>query len=86
MSDQATRTVLGPSSNASPKVWESYEIVQPTRVFSAPSEHSQLIANVEPGTQVNVVDSRNGWLEIRSKHGRPPGFIQKTAAIRIGQN
>ena len=80
------RTVLGPSSNASPKVWESYEIVQPTRVFSAPSEHSQLIANVEPGTQVNVVDSRNGWLEIRSKHGRPPGFIQKTAAIRIGQN
>jgi len=66
--------------------WQSYEIVQPTRVFSAPSEHSQLIANVEPGTQVNVVDSRNGWLEIRSKHGRPPGFIQKTAAIRIGQN
>lgn len=66
--------------------WESYEIVQPTRVFSAPSEHSQLVANVEPGTQVNVVDSRNGWLEIRSKHGRPPGFIKKTAAIRIGQN
>ena len=56
--------------------WESYEIVQPTRVFSAPSEHSQLVANVEPGTQVNVVDSRNGWLEIRSKHGRPPGFIE----------
>jgi hypothetical protein len=35
---------------------------------------------------VNVVDSRNGWLEIRSKYGRPPGFIPKTAAIRIGQN
>ena len=66
--------------------WESYEIIQPTRVFSAPSEHSQLVANVEPGTQVNVVNSRNGWLEIRSKHGRPPGFIQKTAAVRIGQN
>jgi hypothetical protein len=66
--------------------WESYEIVQATRVFSAPSEHAQLIANIEPGTQVNVVDSRNGWLEIRSKYGRPPGFIPKTAAIRIGQN
>jgi hypothetical protein len=74
------------SSKASPTTWESYEIIQPTRVFSAPSEHSQLVANVEPGTQVNVVDSRNGWLEIRSKHGRPPGFIQKTAAVRIGQN
>ena len=66
--------------------WESYEIVQATRVFSAPSEHAQLIANIEPGTQVNVVDSRNGWLEIRSKYGRPPGFIPKAAAIRIGQN
>ena len=84
-SEKAT-TAIAPSGKASPTVWESYEIVQPTRVFSAPSEHSQLVANVEPGMQVNVVDSRNGWLEIRSKHGRPPGFIQKTAAIRIGQN
>jgi hypothetical protein len=81
-SDKGTTASVKPSSAS----WESYEIIQPTRVFSAPSEHSQLVANVEPGTQVNVVDSRNGWLEIRSKHGRPPGFIQKTAAIRIGQN
>jgi hypothetical protein len=78
-------TAIASSGKASSTAWESYEIVQPTRVFSAPSEHSQLVANVEPGTQVNVVDSRNGWLEIRSKHGRPPGFIQKTAAKRIGQ-
>ena len=84
-SEKATTTIAS-SGKASSTAWESYEIVQPTRVFSAPSEHSQLLANVEPGTQVNVVDSRNGWLEIRSKHGRPPGFIQKTAAIRIGQN
>jgi hypothetical protein len=85
-SEQPTTIAVAPSGKASPTVWESYEVVQATRVFSAPSEHSQLVANVEPGTQVNVVDSRNGWLEIRSKHGRPPGFIQKTAAIRIGQN
>jgi len=83
-SEKATTTIAS-SGKASSTAWESYEIVQPTRVFSAPSEHSQLVANVEPGTQVNVVDSRNGWLEIRSKHGRPPGFIQKTAAKRIGQ-
>jgi hypothetical protein len=81
-SEKGTTASVKPSSAS----WESYEIIQPTRVFSAPSEHSQLVANVEPGTQVNVVDSRNGWLEIRSKHGRPPGFIQKNAAKRIGQN
>src|SRR5262245_49633715 len=83
---EKTTTDIAAAGKPVATAWESYEIVQPTRVFSAPSEHSQLIANVEPGTQVNVVDSRNGWLEIRSKHGRPPGFIQKTAAIRIGQN
>jgi uncharacterized protein YgiM (DUF1202 family) len=83
---EKTTTDIAAAGKPVARAWESYEIVQPTRVFSAPSEHSQLVANVEPGTQVNVVDSRNGWLEIRSKHGRPPGFIQKTAAIRIGQN
>jgi hypothetical protein len=81
-SEKATTASEKPSATRP----ESYEIVQATRVFSAPSEHAQLIANIEPGTQVNVVDSRNGWLEIRSKYGRPPGFIPKAAAIRIGQN
>lgn len=66
--------------------WGSYQIVRPTRVFSEPRDDSQLIANVEPGLQVNVVDTRDGWLEIRSKHGRPPGFIRKEAAVRIGRN
>jgi hypothetical protein len=81
-SERATTASVKPSSAS----WASYEIIQPTRVFSAPRADSQLIANIEPGTQVNVVDSRDGWLEIRSKHGRPPGFIPKAAAKRIGQN
>jgi hypothetical protein len=76
-------TTVTASGRAFPVTWESYEVIQPTRVFSAPREDSQLVAKVEPGTRVNVVDSRNGWLEIRSKHGRPPGFIPRTAATRI---
>jgi hypothetical protein len=79
-------TTIAASGKSSSLNWESYEVIQPTRVFSAPRADSQLVANVEPGTQVNVVDSRNGWLEIRSKHGRPPGFIPKAAAKRIEQN
>jgi hypothetical protein len=84
-SEKAT-TAIAASGKPSLTAWESYEIIRPTRVFSAPREDSQLVANVEPGTQVNVVDSRNGWLEIRSKHGRPPGFIPKASAVRIRQN
>jgi hypothetical protein len=83
--EKATPAVLS-SGKSSSMTWESYEVIQPTRVFSAPRVDSQLIANIEPGTEVNVVDSRDGWLEIRSKHGRPPGFIRKDAAVRIGSN
>jgi hypothetical protein len=83
--EKVTAAVLS-SGKPSAMAWESYEVIQPTRVFSAPRADSQLIANIEPGTHVNVVDSRDGWLEIRSKHGRPPGFIRKDAAIRIGSN
>jgi hypothetical protein len=64
----------------------TYEIKRPTRVYSGPSEETQLIANVEPGMMINVVDAQNGWLEIQSKYGRPPGFIKRDAAAPAGQN
>ena len=63
-----------------PTRWESYEIVQATRVFSAPSEHAQLIANIEPGTQVNVVDSRNGWLEIQIQVRSPARLYTESSS------
>jgi hypothetical protein len=64
----------------------TYKITRATQIYSEPSDTSQLIANVKPGMKINVVDSRNGWLEIRSKHGRPPGFVRQAAAVRIDQN
>lgn len=85
-SEKATATTIAAYRQPASTVSQSYEVIQPTRVFSAPRADSQLIANIEPGTQVNVVGSLDGWLEIRSKHGRPPGFIPKNAAIRIGPN
>jgi hypothetical protein len=32
---------------------------------------------------VSVVNRRDGWLEIHSKHGRPPGFIRTEVAARV---
>jgi len=34
--------------------------------------------------KVSVVNSRDGWLEIQSKHGRPPRFIRRDVAARVG--
>ena len=83
----------GPASEANeiPKqirrrVQGTFKITRSTQVYSEPSDTSRLIANIKPGIKINVVDSRDGWLEIRSKHGRPPGFVRQTAAVRIDQN
>ncbi len=68
------------------RVQGTYKISRSTQVYREPSDTSRLIANIKPGIKINVVDSRDGWLEIRSKHGRPPGFVRQTAAVRIDQN
>ena len=68
------------------RVQGTFKITRSTQVYSEPSDTSRLIANIKPGIKINVVDSRDGWLEIRSKHGRPPGFVRQTAAVRIDQN
>jgi hypothetical protein len=75
-----------PAPKVSPRLRGAFQTVRPAPVFSEPSENSALIAKLERGIKLNVVDSRDGWLEIRSKHGRPPGFIRQEAAVRIGSN
>ena len=68
---------------SAPRVQGTFETIRSTAVYSARSGNSALVATIERGTKLNVVDSRNGWLEIRSKHGRPPGFIREETAVRI---
>ncbi|HZA54122.1 MAG TPA: hypothetical protein VE616_07720 [Candidatus Udaeobacter sp.] len=64
----------------------TFETARPTQIYSGPSENSALITSIGKGVKLNVVDSRDGWLEIRSKHGRPPGFIRQEAAVKVAQN
>lgn len=71
------------AAQSTPGIWGKYEVVQPTQVYSEATEGSETLASLVPGIKVNVVDGRNGWLEIRSKHGRPPGFIKKEAVARV---
>ena len=84
--EQRAEPVSKPPINATPRVRGAFQTVSPTQVFSGPSEDSAFITDIGKGTKVNVVDLRDGWLEIRSKHGRPPGFIRQDAAERIGSN
>ncbi|MFQ5683469.1 MAG: hypothetical protein ACE5HC_09385 [Candidatus Binatia bacterium] len=62
--------------------WGLYEVLQPTLVYRKPGEESQKVARISAGMKVNVVEVHGDWLEIRSKYGRPPGFIKKNSAVK----
>lgn len=62
-----------------------YETTQPTAVYENPSSSSRVISQIGRGTRINVVSSTGDWLEVRSKHGNPPGYVRSGDARRIAQ-
>jgi hypothetical protein len=62
-----------------------YETVRPTTVFEQPATSSRILSRISKGTQVTAVRSAGDWLEIRSKHGNPPGYIRADDATLIGR-
>jgi Bacterial SH3 domain len=58
-----------------------YQTVRSTSVFEEPSAASRKVGSIPNGTKVRVVGSAGDWLEVRSKSGRPPGFIRQDDAV-----
>ncbi len=63
----------------------TYEILQATALYEKPSESSRKIATIEQRVRVLVVGSVGDWLEVRSKHGNPPGYIRRDDAMFVGK-
>ena len=74
---EATRVA---DQNLSPET-RFYETVRSTSVFEEPSASSRKVGSIPNGTKVRVVGSTGDWLEVRSKSGRPPGFIRQDDAV-----
>lgn len=53
-----------------------YQTTRSASVYEEPSGSARVVMQIARGTQVTVVRSTGDWLEIRSKHGNPPGFIR----------
>jgi hypothetical protein len=80
----AARTAepLPPPSTSSRRSAEAgtYETLRPATVYEEPSNSARAVAQIGKGTEVTVVRSVGEWLEIRSKHGKPPGYIRSDDA------
>ncbi len=66
--------------NPSPQT-RFYQTVRSTSVFEEPSASSRKVGSISNGSRVRVVGSTGDWLEVRSKQGRPPGFIRRDDAV-----
>ena len=62
-----------------------YETVRATSVYEEPSGSARVLSQIDKGTRVTVVRSMNGWLEVRSKQGNPPGFIRSDDAALVSR-
>lgn len=60
-----------------------YETIRDTPVYEEPSESSRQVASIQKGMRARVIGSAGDWLEVRSKHGRPPGFIRREDAMFV---
>jgi len=60
-----------------------YEVIRTTTVFDRPLPSARDVATITRGTRVTVVGSEGDWLEVRSKQGRPPGFIRRDDAMFV---
>ena len=72
-----------PASTASsrrPAEAGTYETLRPTTVYEEPSNSGRAVAQIGRGTEVTVIRSVGEWLEVRSKHGKPPGYIRSDDA------
>jgi hypothetical protein len=63
-----------------------YETTRPTSVYQEPAGSARVVNKIAKGTQVTVVRSIGDWLEIRSKHDNPPGYIRSGDVILAGKS
>lgn len=59
-----------------------YTATSDTPVREGPGLHYKSVAKITKGMRVHVVDAEGDWLKVQSKHGNPPGYIEKRHAQR----
>jgi TolA-binding protein len=62
-----------------------YEVIRATSVREEPSTTARRVTDINKGTKITVVRAVGNWLEVRSKQGRPPGYVRLDDAILVSR-
>jgi uncharacterized protein YgiM (DUF1202 family) len=52
-------------------------------VREEPSTTGRRVTEINKGTKITVVRTVGNWLEVRSKQGRPPGYVRLDDAVLV---
>lgn len=82
---EPTQTANVASTSPATTSWPPglYEVTTSAAVYEKPNQKARQVATIQRGTRVNVINVMGDWLEIRSRHERPPGFIRKNSAVPV---
>ena len=76
----AVKPATGEEKEPAPATEGKYEVLVDAQVHSGPGLQYPVVANVEKGIKINVVNEENGWLKVESKQGNRPGYVQASLA------
>lgn len=80
--DRYLRPTGEPIKKKAPFAQGPYTATADTPVREGPGLHYKAVAKITKGMKVHVVDAEGDWLKVQSKHGKPPGYIEKKSAQR----
>lgn len=77
------RPIVSQAKQTAPDIKGSYSTLVETEVRKGPGSNYAVVAKIPRDTKVQVVGAEGDWLKVQSKHGNPPGYIEKRDAQRL---
>ncbi|HEY3305825.1 MAG TPA: SH3 domain-containing protein [Candidatus Binatia bacterium] len=84
--ERFAKPVAVPSRSSAPPAQGVYTTIADADVREGPGLHYKAVSKIEKGKEVDVVGGQGDWLKVQSRHGRPPGYIEKRYAERAPTN
>lgn len=86
INEKDARPLAEQAKPAPPPVQGPYMTTEETYVREGAGLHYKVVAKIPKGVKVHVVGAEGDWLKVQSKHGNPPGYIEKKSAQRSTAN